>query len=90
MLRWKGELTVLDKYIAHVPEYKWHWSSWLGLCFFGVVPSISIPVNPTCAVAVNVNTLTRDDEPSSVILERNWIRVISPIVEVVGHLMPIS
>ncbi len=77
---------MFNKYIADVPEYEWHWSSWLCDFLFSVVPGISVPINATSAVSVDIDSLSTDDKASMVILESNWIGVVSPVREIIRHL----
>jgi len=73
-------LTVLNEHIAHVPEDKWHRPSWQCSCFFGIVPRVSISIDATSAVSIDVYPLSSDDEPSVVVLEGNWVGIVTPIV----------
>ncbi len=68
-----ARLTVLNEYVGDVPENKRHWSSWLCICFLDVVPRITITVNTACAIAINMNPLSSNNEPSVVVLESYWV-----------------
>jgi hypothetical protein len=47
---------------------------------------IAIPIDKTFSVAINMNALSSNNKPSMVILESNWVRVVSPVVEVIRQL----
>jgi len=73
----------LDKNVAGVPKYKWHWSPWLSDGLLGVVPGVSISVNATPAVAIDVDALSADDEACTMVLKSNWVGTVSPVIEIV-------
>lgn len=69
--------------VAGVPENEGHWSSWLSDRLLDIIPGISIAIDATSSVSIDVDTLSADDESSMVILECNWVRIVSPIVQIV-------
>lgn len=81
---------MLNEDIADVSEDERHWSPWLCIRFFRIIPRIAVSINAASAVAIDMNPFSRDDESSMVVLKSNRIGVISPIVKVVGQLVNIS
>ena len=79
-------LTVLNEDIRGVPEDKWHRSSWLSDCLFGVVPRIAIAKDSTCSISIDVDALSGEDDPCRVILKSNWVEIVAPIVEIIRRL----
>ena len=79
-------LRVLNEDIRGVPEDKWHRSSWLSDCLFGVVPRIAIAKDSTCPISNDVDALSREDHPWCVILKRNWVGIVVPIVDFIRRL----
>lgn len=73
----------MDKNVAGVPKYKWHWSPWLGNGLLSVVPGVSISVDATGSVSIDMNAVSADDEARVVVLKSNWVGVVSPVVEIV-------
>lgn len=47
---------------------------------------IAIPVDTARVVAIYMDPLSSDDKSSMVILEGNWIRIVSPIIQIIGQL----
>lgn len=47
---------------------------------FGRIPCISIAVNGTGSMTIEVNPLARQDESRLMVLELNWVRVVAPVV----------
>lgn len=48
--------------------------------------SIAVAVNAPLAIAIDMDALSGDDEPRMVVLESNWVRVVSPVIKVIGQL----
>ena len=48
------------------------------------IPCISIAIDSSRPVSINRNIITGYDEASVVVLESNWIRVVAPVVQIVG------
>lgn len=77
---------MLNHYITDIPEDERHRSSWLCVPLLDIIPRISVSINATSAVAVDIYSLSCDDEARVMILKRNWIGVVSPIIEIIGQL----
>lgn len=73
-------LTVLYKHIGYIPEDKGHGPARLGVPFFSIIPRVPAPVDLPRAKAVDVYPFPRDDEASSVVLEGDWVGIVSPVV----------
>jgi hypothetical protein len=74
---------VFDEYITDVPEDEWHRPPWQCGCFFCIIPRISIAVYSASAIAIDMYPLSSDYETSVVILERNGIGIVSPVIEII-------
>lgn len=83
----QSPLTVFHENVAHIPEDEWHRSPGLGVSLFHIVPRIAIAVNPSSAVAVDVDSLTGNDESCVMILECDGVGVIAPVCQIVGELI---
>ena len=67
----------LYSHVADVPQYERHWTpgtSRANDCTFGLVPLVVVPnltvsIDPSCAVAVDSNVVSCQDEACSVVLE---------------------
>ncbi len=77
---------MLNQDIADVPKHKGHRPPRLCDGLLGVIPSIAVTVDAARTVAVDVNPLAADHEAGMVVLEGNWVRIVSPIREIIGEL----
>ena len=64
---------ILDTDIEYIPKHKGHRSAGLCVAFLGCVPCVPITIDTTSAVSINRDIVACDNEPSSVVLEGNWI-----------------
>lgn len=67
------DVEIFDTNIGYIPKYKRHWSTGLCVAFLGCVPCVPITIDTTSAVSIDRDIVARDNEPSSVVLEGNWI-----------------
>jgi hypothetical protein len=74
------DVEVLDADIGYIPEDKWHRSAWLGITFLGCVPYIPVAVDAASAMSVNRDVVARDNKSGGMILEGNWVGVVSPVI----------
>ena len=77
---------MLNHYITDIPEDERHRSSWLCVPFFDIIPRISVSINATSAVAIDIYPLPCDVEARVMILKGNWVGVVSPIIKIIGQL----
>jgi hypothetical protein len=47
---------------------------------------ISVAVDASLSVAIDMDALSGDYKPRMMILESNWVGVVSPVIEVIGQL----
>jgi hypothetical protein len=84
-------LRVLDVEVVHthfgrIPKDKGHRPSRLSITSLGCIPSISIAVNTPGPMSVDFDIIPGNDKTCCVILERDGIGIISPVVKVIGKL----
>jgi hypothetical protein len=72
-------LTVLNENIACVPENKRHWAARLRDSLLHVIPGISLAIDSSSPIAVDVDSSAEKDYACVVILKRDWIRIVPPI-----------
>ena len=74
---------MLHHHLADVPQEERKRPSFLGIALLSGVPHITITINTSSTVAIDVNTFARENEPGPVVLELDGIRVLAPIRQVV-------
>lgn len=47
---------------------------------------IAIAIDTTRSVAIEMDALAGNNKPRMVILESNWVGVVSPVIEIIGQL----
>lgn len=77
---------MLNENIRGIPEYEWHWSAWSCIPFLDIVPRISIAVDSSGSVPVDLDSVAGDNESGMVVLEGNWVCVVSPIIKIIRQL----
>jgi hypothetical protein len=48
--------------------------------------SISVAVDASLSVAIDMDALSGDYKTRMMVLESNWVGVVSPVIEVIGQL----
>ncbi len=71
---------MLDFDITDVPENEGHGTTWTSIALLDIVPGISISKDSTRSVTIYSDSIAGNDKGSMMILESNWIRVVSPVV----------
>lgn len=64
---------MLDEDITDVPEDERHRASGLRGSLFSVIPRVAAPIDASGTVAIDVDPLAAEDEPSGMVLESNWV-----------------
>ena len=57
---------------------------------FCIVPVVSVTVDASSTIAVNGDSITSENKAGSMVLKSNRIRIVAPVVEVVGKLHSVS
>ena len=70
---------MFNHHVADIPPDEGHWPSWLSDLLFYIVPCVSVSIDPTGTITVNVDAFSRDDERSMVVLESNRVRIVTPV-----------
>jgi len=68
---------VLHCHVADVPENERHRLSWLCVACFSRIPNITVAVDTTGSVTINMNAVTGKYEASVMVLEGDRIRVVA-------------
>jgi len=66
--------------LANVPEDERHWTARPSSCLFSVVPNVTVSVNPSGAIAIDSDVVTRYDKTGLVILEEDGVCILTPVV----------
>lgn len=87
-----NNVKVLHRHIGHIPEDKWHGTAGTGgawshgrVSSFSVVPELAVAIDATSAITINADVFARQNEASGMVLELDVVRIVAPVVQVLGE-----